>query len=106
MKLKALAVLACATFALSSVFAHDNACCAGMTDNNMKASCDATFAQLNLTAAQKAKMEKLAAICDKDGCNKQAMAKMEVGARKVLTKEQFTAWKAACSGHTTEKTQS
>ncbi len=51
-------------------------------------------------------MEKLAAECDKGGCNKATMAKMEKGARGVLTEEQFTAWKAACSSQMAEKTQS
>lgn len=64
-----------------------------------KGACEATFAKLDLNAGQKAKMEKLAAEYDQGGCNKETMAKMEQGARKVLTKEQFAAWKAACGSH-------
>jgi hypothetical protein len=86
--------------AFSPAFAHDEAaCCAGMAGKEMKGACSATFANLNLTAAQKSKMEKLAADCEKGGCNEQTMAQMEKSARKVLNKEQFTQWKAACSGH-------
>ncbi len=106
MKAKALVLLALSTFAVSSAFAHDNACCAGMTEASMNGKCSATFASLNLTATQKAKMEKLATECDKGGCNKQTMAKMEQGARKVLTKDQFAAWKAACTAHMPDKSQS
>jgi hypothetical protein len=106
MNLKALAILSVGMFALSSAFAGDKACCAGMAGNDMKGACSATFANLNLSSEQKTKMEKLAAECDKGGCNSQTMAKMEKGARKVLNKEQFAAWKAACNGMMSHKTQS
>jgi len=106
MKAKALAVIALGMFAVSPAFAADDACCAGMSANKNKAACSATFANLDLTASQKAKMQKLATACDTGGCNKETMAKMEKGARGVLSKEQFTAWKAACSGHMSEKKQS
>jgi hypothetical protein len=71
----------------------------------MKA-CSATFANLDLTAGQKAKMEKLAAECHGGGCNKESMTRMEKGAKGILSKEQFTAWKAACKADGGEKTQS
>src|SRR3954453_21231573 len=105
MKRTAFALLATSLLAASSVFA-DDACCAGMASNDMKGKCSATFASLNLSADQKAKMEKLAAECDKGGCNEQTMAKMEKGARKVLNKEQFAQWKATCSGHMSGKARS
>ncbi len=104
--LKPLAVIAVGMLTVSSAFAEDKACCAGMTGNTTKASCSASFANLDLTAAQKAQMEKLAAECDEGGCNKQTMAKMEKGARKVLNTEQFAAWKSACSAKMSEKAQS
>ncbi len=107
MNRKALALIATATFAASSLFAHEQAaCCAGMAGKEMKGACNATFANLKLNAAQKTKMEKLAADCEKGGCNAQSMAKMEKSARGVLNKEQFAAWKAACTGKHAEKTQS
>lgn len=106
MNLKALAILTLGLFACLSAFAEDKACCAGMAGNDMKGKCSTTFASLNLTADQKAKMEKLAAECDKGGCNEQTMAKMEKSARKVLNKEQFAQWKANCTGMMSHKTQS
>src|SRR4051794_26844253 len=106
MKSRTLAVLTLGMFALTSAFAEDKACCAGMAGKDMKAACNATFANLKLTTEQKTKMEKLAAECDKGGCNAQTMAKMEKGARKVLSKEQFAQWKATCAGHMSQKTQS
>ncbi len=106
MKLKALALIALGTFAVSSAFAEDKACCAGTAASHMKSGCSATFANLNLTPAQQTKMEKLAAECDKGGCNERTMAKMEKGARGVLSDEQFVAWKAACSARMSARTQS
>src|SRR5947209_4210087 len=89
MKRITFALIASSLLAASSLFADDAACCAGMAGNDMKGKCSATFANLNLTAAQITKMEKLAAECDKGGCNAQTMAQMEKGARKVLNKDQF-----------------
>lgn len=106
MNTKAFAVIAVATLAFSPAFAHDQACCAGMAGKEMKGACSATFANLNLNAAQKTKMEKLAADCEKGGCNEETMAKMEKSARGILNKEQFAAWKAACSGKHAQKSQS
>jgi Spy/CpxP family protein refolding chaperone len=110
MNRKALALIASAMFAAAPLFAHDTAaCCAGMAGKDMKGACNATFANLSLTPTQKSKMEKLAADCEKGGCNEKTMAKMEKGARTILNKEQFAAWKAACTGHSahgSQKTQS
>ena len=106
MKFKALAFIAAGMLAASSAFGGDKACCANQASNDMKGACSATFAKLDLNAEQKSKMKALAAQCEKDGCNKQSMAKMEKGAKGILSKEQFAAWKAACSGQTSEKTQS
>jgi hypothetical protein len=103
---KALALMAVASLAFSPAFAHDQACCAGMASNEMKGACSATFAKLDLNAAQKSKMEKLAADCEKGGCNEQSMARMEKSARRILNKEQFATWKATCSGKHAQKTQS
>ena len=104
-KVSLLALAAVGTLGVSA-FAADKSCCAATASANMKQSCEATFANLNLTAQQKTKMEKLAADCDKAGCNKESMAKMEKGAKGILSKDQFAAWKSACSGKMGEKTQS
>lgn len=99
MKLTALALLTLATFAASQALAGEKACCAHGGATQAKMNCSATFANLELDAEQKAKMEKLAADCEKGGCNEQTMAKMEQSARKILNKEQFAQWKAACGSH-------
>ena len=99
MKLTALAFLAVGMFAVSHAFAGEKACCAHGGATQAKMNCSATFANLDLNADQKAQMEKLAADCEKGGCNEETMAKMEQSARKILNKEQFAQWKAACAGH-------
>src|SRR3954463_7827616 len=105
-KFNLLALLAVATLATSPIFAGEKACCATAANHTTKEACVATFAKLDLTAEQKSKMETLAEDCAKGGCNKQTMAKMEKNAKGILTKKQFAAWKAECSGMVREKTQS
>lgn len=105
MKFKALAIVAAGLFVAGSAFAGGKACCAQHATND-KAACAASFASLDLTANQKTKMETLAAECDKAGCTKQSMTKMEKGAQRILSKKQFAAWQSACRGKMGEKTQS
>ncbi len=95
MKLNALAIVAASAFAASTVFAGD-ACCAKKTAKSAEMGC-ANYASLNLTAEQKTRMDELAAECHKGGCNEATMARMSAEAEKVLTKEQFAAWKAGHS---------
>jgi len=97
MKFKALAILAAAAFAATPVFAGDKACCAHQAANSAKMDCT-NFANLNLTAEQKTKMDSLAEECHKAGCTEQSMAQMEKGAAAVLSKEQFATWKATSHG--------
>lgn len=93
-----LAAVSAICLLAASAWAHEEAACCA-TGSTKSATCEASFAQLDLTATQKAKMKKLAAECDQAGCTKDSLAKMEKGARKVLSKEQFAAWKSACSAH-------
>ena len=106
-KFKAFAVVAAAAFAVSSAFAGDKGHCAGMqASNDGKMAC-ASYANLNLTAEQKAKMDALAAECHKGGANEATMAKMDKEAKSILTKEQYASWKSAHKDEKkSEKTQS
>jgi len=104
MNLKALAVIGLCAFATSTLLAHEEgACCAKGAANAKKEMCEASFANLNLNAEQKAQMEKLSAECMKAGCTEASMAKMEKGAQKVLTKEQLASWKSCCQSKTEHK---
>ena len=74
--------------------------------NDGKVSC-ASYANLNLTAEQKAKMDAIAAECHKGGMTEATIAKMDKEAKSVLTTEQYASWKAAHKHEKkSEKTQS
>ncbi len=107
-KLNALAVVAVAAFAATSAFAGEKGHCAGMqARNDGKMGC-ASYANLNLTAEQKSKMDALAAECHKGGMTEATMAKMDKEAKSILTQEQYASWKSAHKKDEkkSEKTQS
>jgi len=101
MKFKALAIVAVGVFAASSAFAGDKAHCAGMTASNDGKMACASYANLNLTAEQKTKMDALSAECHKGGANEATMAKMDKEAKGILSQDQYAQWKSA---HTEKKT--
>ena len=103
MKTRILLAITAAALTAASAVAGDKACCATTTTAANKHNCEATFANLDLNAEQKAKMQKLAEECTKGGCNKDTMAKMEESAKSILSKEQFAAWRSACGGKMEEK---
>lgn len=95
---KLLTLIAAAAFAVTSAYAGDKACCAaGATHAKNDKNCSQTFATLNLSAEQKAKMEKAHAECTKGGCTKESMDKFMKSAEGILTKEQYTSFKAECA---------
>ena len=74
--------------------------------NDGKMAC-ASYANLNLTAEQKSKMDALSAECHKGGANEATMAKMDKEAQSILTKEQYASWKVCAQDEKkSEKTQS
>jgi hypothetical protein len=96
-KLKGLAFLAAMAFAVTPAFAgdKDHACCAaGATHAKNDKDCSKTYAMLNLSAEQKAKMETAHAECKKGGCTKESMDKFMKSAEGILSKEQFATFKA------------
>ncbi len=95
-KTKTFGLVAVALFAAASVYAGDKACCAKQAKNDGKMEC-ASFANLNLTAPQKTKLEAFQAKCQKAGCTKDSMAEFIKSAEGVLSKEQFAALKSECS---------
>jgi hypothetical protein len=88
------AVLAAALLA-SPVFAGGDACCAKGASNNSKAMC-VNFASLNVTADQKAKLEKWQADCTKAGCTTQSRNNFLNQARGILSADQYAKLKAQC----------
>lgn len=105
--MKSVGLLAVALLAAGTVFAGEHGECAKKVGNKDKASCDATFAKLDLTADQKTKLETARAECDKAGCTKASMTKFMQDAEGILSKDQYAKFKAECdkADSKKEKTQ-
>src|SRR5437868_6948868 len=89
-----LALLAAGALALPA-FAGDAPCCAGKTSADGKANC-MTFASLNITADQKAKLESWQAECMKGGCTKQSRIAFMKKAETILSPDQYAELKSKC----------
>ena len=96
-KPKGLALMMVAVMAATSAYAGDKACCASHAKNDSKMCMSETYAKLNLSTEQKAKLDALHADYDKAGCTKESMAKFLKSAEGVLSKEQFATLKTECS---------
>jgi hypothetical protein len=97
-KLIGIAALAAAAFAMTPAFAHDEkekkpSCCAAKGEMD----CAATYANLKLTADQKARMDALVEKCKGAGCTKESTGAFIKGAETILTKEQMAAFKTECA---------
>ena len=96
-----IALIAAAAFAVTPAFAHDDkdkenkdhSCCAAKGEMD----CAATYANLNLTADQKAKMDALVEKCKGAGCTKESTEAFMKQAETILTKDQMAAFKTECT---------
>lgn len=88
--------MAVAVLAATSAFAGDKACCAGHA-NGSKMCMSETYAKLNLSTEQKAKLDALHTEYDKAGGTKESMEKFLKSAQGVLNKEQFATLKTECT---------
>ena len=93
-----IALLAVAAFAVTPAFAHDDknkdhSCCAAKGEMD----CAATYANLNLTADQKAKMDALVEKCKGAGCTEESTKAFMKQAETILTKEQMASFKTECT---------
>lgn len=89
--------MAAAAFAVASAQAGEKGCCAAHAKNDGKMCMSQTYAKLNLTDQQKAKLDALHADYDKAGCTKESMDKFLKSAEGILSKEQFTTLKTECA---------
>jgi hypothetical protein len=96
-KPKGLALMMVAVMAATSAYAGDKACCASHAKNDSKMCMSETYAKLNLSAEQKAKMDALHVDYDKAGCTKESMDKLMKSAEGILSKEQLATLKTECS---------
>ena len=95
-KFTGLALIAAAAFAITPAFAgdkdKDHSCCAAKGDMD----CAATYANLNLTADQKAKMDALVEKCKSSGCTKESTEAFMKSAESILSKDQMAVFKTEC----------
>jgi|SRR6267143_1168755 len=98
-----LALLAAGALATSAL-AGGAPCCAGNASSDGKANC-MTFASLNITANQKAKLEAWQAECMKGGCTKESRAGFMKKAKTILSADQYAELKSKCD-NAPQKTQS
>ena len=89
--------MAAAAFAVTPAFAgdkeKDQSCCAVKGEMD----CAATYANLNLSAEQKAKMDVLVEKCKGAGCTKESTEAFMKSAQGILSKEQMAAFKTECA---------
>jgi Spy/CpxP family protein refolding chaperone len=100
---KTIAVLAAGLLATGSLFAGQKGDC-NMQAANHEMACSASLASLNLTPAQKTKMDALMAKHEKEGCSKASEAEYMHKAQGILNKEQYAKLKAECSAGKGETT--
>ena len=100
---KLIALVVAGLFAAGTMFAGEHGDCAKKVGNE-KAACQASVADLNLTADQKTKMDAVMAEHHKAGCSKASEEKYMTEAKGILTPEQYAKFKAECKGEK-EKTK-
>ena len=96
---KIIALTAVAMFAVASAFAGSHGECTKQASNEHMAACQVSFASLDLTPAQKTKLDAVKAEHEKEGCNDASEAKFMKEAKSILNKDQYAKFKAECSGH-------
>jgi Spy/CpxP family protein refolding chaperone len=104
-KIKGLAFVAAAAFAVTSLYAGDQSSCCAQSMGGKMDKGTMSYSHLNLTAEQKTKMDNLQSQCHKGGCTKESMDNFMKSAEGILTKEQFATLKSECEKGHGEKTQ-
>jgi Spy/CpxP family protein refolding chaperone len=97
-KFTAIAVMVAAAFAVAPALAKDEraktpSCCAAKGEMD----CAATYANLNLTAEQKAKMDALVEKCKGAGCTRESTEAFMKAAEAILPKEQVATFRTECA---------
>jgi Spy/CpxP family protein refolding chaperone len=83
-------------FAAGTMFADEHGNCPKKVGNESKMACQASMANLNLTAEQKTKMDAAMAEHHKAGCSEATEVKFMNDAKGILTEEQYAKFKAEC----------
>jgi len=102
---KFIALVVAGMFAAGTMLAGEHGDCTKKVGNEAKPACLVSLASLNLTPDQKTKMDAAMAEHQKAGCSEATEAKYMKDAEGILTKEQFTKFKAQCEGGKKDKTE-
>ena len=89
---KLIAVLAAGILATGSLYAGQKGGCTTQVANHPKMQCEMSTASLNLTSAQKTKMDALMTEHHQEGCSSRYMKE----AKGILDKDQYAKFKAEC----------
>ncbi|MDB6146368.1 MAG: hypothetical protein JWO45_32 [Spartobacteria bacterium] len=100
---KIIALVAVGMFAASTMFAGANGECTKKVGNEAKAPCQVSFASLELTPAQKTKMETAKTEHEKAGCSEASEAKYMKEAKGILSKDQYAKFKTECESGKKDK---
>ena len=101
---KFIAVAVIGMFAVASAFAGGGkGCCTKQVGNETKAACQVSLASLDLTPAQKTKMETLMAEHQKEGCSEASEGKYMKEAKTILNKDKYAKFKGECHGGKKDK---
>ena len=100
---KLIALLAAGAFAAGTMFGGEHGDCTRKAGNEGKMACMVSFANLNLTADQKTKMQAAMAEHHKAGCTDASETKFMKDVQGILTPDQFAKFKAECNKQKSEK---
>lgn len=95
---KLIALVIAGLFAAGTMFAGGHSDCTMKVGSDKKMACQASMADLKLTAEQKTKMDAAMDEHHKAGCNEASEAKFMKDAEGILTPEQYAKFKAECKG--------
>jgi len=95
---KIIALAAVGMFVVGSAFAGSHGECTKQAGNEAKAPCQVSFASLDLSPAQKTKLEAARTEHEKEGCSDASEAKYMKQAKSILNKDQYAKFKAECHG--------
>jgi Spy/CpxP family protein refolding chaperone len=101
---KLIVLVAAGAFATGTMFAGEHGDCAKKAGSEANMACMVSFANLNLTADQKTKMDAAMTEHHKAGCTEASEAKFVKDVQGILTADQFAKFKAECNKQKSEKT--
>ena len=101
---KLIALVVAGVFAAGTMFAGEHGDCAKKAGSEANMACMVSFANLNLTADEKAKMEAARNEHHKAGCTEASETKYMKEVQAILTPEQFAKFKAECTKEKSART--